>query len=341
MIGNISFRTQLIGSITDFAESCSMGLLLRPSILAELIGALSKYREEGIKLSPEVYLCNDIAQLLKLIPDSSLITIGRGNISEEDIREILKKCAPLARDEWCIYIEGKNNNMEYGLFRGPMNPLAVPIETTLLEPGNSEVKVVKVHQIADDCVEIKNYRGDFHNIFFSHKKDSIPSPLKYLDDLVRSICENITITVKDSAMTFLNRVIRESLLASLGSLVVVCQKEKVPKYLTDGVILSQPIDFLRQIEDALKVPSQLSILKSETSLIKGMFSCDGIVVFNKDAKLLAYNCFISLSPKKVKPAEGGARRRAFDSLCNRLGQGIYAAFIQSQDGQTDFRKVKK
>lgn len=341
MIGNISFRTQLIGSITDFAESCSMGSLLRPSILAELVGALSKYREEGIKLSPEVYLCNDIAQLLRPIPDSSLIMIGGGNISDEVIRDILKKCAPLARDEWCIYIEGKNNNIEYGLFRGPMNPLAVTIEKTLLEPGNSELKVVKVHQIADDCVEIKNYRGDFYNIFFSHKKESTPSPLKYLDDLVRSICENITIAVKDSATTFLNRAIRESLLASHGSLVAVCQKEKVPKFLTDGVILSQPIDFSKQVEDVLKAPSQFSILKSEISLIKGMFNCDGIVVFSKSAKLLAYNCFISLSPIKVKPAEGGARRRAFDSLCNRLDQGLYAAFIQSQDGWSDFRKVKK
>lgn len=337
---NIIFRTHLIGEITDFAEACSMGMLTRTSNLAELIMSLSKYREEGLRLTPAVYLCSDLNQVLKLIPYSRYIQIGQTKLKDNAIKDILKKCAPLARDGWCIYIEGIKNKFRYGLFRDTFNPLAVPIDLTLFMSGTEHVKVIKVHQIVDDCVEIRSYRGDCHYVFFSNKRDSTPSPLQHVDDLVSEICQKISSEIKESVTTFFGKAIRSALLDSHGTLIAVCNK-KVPKYLSDGVHLPQAIDFSMLVKNALRDKEQLPNLQFEITLLKGMLNSDGIIVFNCDAKLLAYNCFISLPAQKTRAVIGGARRRAFDALSHKLERGVVAIYIQSQDGMTDFRKVNK
>lgn len=340
MSKNIVFRNHLVGNINDFAEACSMGELSRTSNLVELIMSLSKYHEEGIKLTPSVYLCTDINQVLKLIPDSRSVSIGQTKISENTMREVLKKCAPLAINGWCIYIEGKGKYLQYGLFRDALNPLSVPIDLTLFAPGTEVVKTVKVHKIADDCVEIRNYRGDYHYVFFSNRKDSTPSPLQHVDALVTEICQKVPSEIKESVMTFLGKSLREALLESHGTLIAVLQK-KVPKYLSDGVHLPKPIDFSKLVEHALRDKEQLSALAFEVYLLKGMFNSDGIILFSRDAKLLAYNCFISLPAQKTQSHIGGARMRAFEALSIKLGRGISAIYIQSQDGLSDFREVTK
>ncbi|HLD19139.1 MAG TPA: hypothetical protein VJB90_03955 [Candidatus Nanoarchaeia archaeon] len=339
MTENITFRTQLIGSVTDFAEACGIGPLLRPAILVELIVTLSKYREEGSKLFPDVYLCNDIEEALKLIPDHDILHIGTTGITEDAIKEILKKCAPLANGGWCIFIEGDVKKLNYGMFRGPLNPLAIPIDETLLSTG-ATVKVVKVYQVAEDCVEIRSYVGGLHRIYFSNQKDTSPSPMQYLGNLVDTICSKVPMETRESVANFIREALRNALLRAHGSLIVVCKSAKIPKLLSDGVHLAQPIDFAKQVEAVLDKEALPSSLSPGLSLLIGMLNSDGIVVFSNDGKLLGYNCFISLPTKKVVSAQGGARRRAFDALCDRIGKGLQAVFIQSQDGGTDFRRVK-
>jgi hypothetical protein len=110
--------------------------------------------------------------------------------------------------------------------------------------------------------------------------------------------------------------------------------------LSDGVHLREPIDFAEEIYQVSQNKLQPVVLTSQSLLLKGMLNCDGVVVFSRNAKLLSYNCFIASSMEKVKPSFGGARMRAFETLCKKIGRGIYAAFIQSQDGWTDFRRNK-
>lgn len=74
------------------------------------------------------------------------------------------------------------------------------------------------------------------------------------------------------------------------------------------------------------------------SLLKGMFNSDGIVLFDNKGKLLAYNCFVKVTAKAGMV--GGARKRAFTTLSQRIGNGLSAAFIQSQDGWTEYKDKK-
>lgn len=339
MTENITFRSQLIRSVTDFAKACRMGPMLRPAILVELIVTISKYHEEGLKLFPEVYLCDNVSDVLKLIPDHGILPIGKTAIAEDAIRKILKKCAPLAIGGWCIYIEGDHRDLKFGLFRGPQNPISIPNDETLLSTG-ATVKVVKVFQISDDCVEIKSYVGGLHRIYFSHRQDTSPSPMHYLGNLVDAICTKSPPAIKESLATFLKKALKDALLLSHGSIVAVCRTAKIPKIFSDGIHLSSPINFAQQVADILQGQIPFISLVSEISLLAGMLNSDGIVVFSNDGKLLAYNCFISLPHRKSNSPLGGARKRAFDALCDKLGKGLYAVFIQSQDGWTDFMKVK-
>jgi hypothetical protein len=130
------------------------------------------------------------------------------------------------------------------------------------------------------------------------------------------------------------------LLRSHGTLITVTSKAQKPKSLDDGINLTPALDFAKTVKGVINKDIDLSELRSQIALIEGMVNSDGIVVFNPFGILLSYNCFIA-SPKKVTPkVSGGARRRAYQSLCEKIGRGFSAVYMQSQDGSADFRKEK-
>jgi len=75
-------------------------------------------------------------------------------------------------------------------------------------------------------------------------------------------------------------------------------------------------------------------LVNKGALLKGMFNSDGIILFDRKGQLLGYNYFVNLPAEKG--LVGGARKRAFSSLKKKVGSGLVAVFMQSQDGWTDF-----
>ena len=137
---NITFRTHLAGSVNDFCEASGMQPLVRPNTLAELIVTLARYKEEGLRLTPEIYLCTDVEQVLHLIPEHEIVYIGNTTLSEDFIGKVLKRCATLAIDGWCIFVEGKGENIRFGVFRDSGSPLSVPIAETLLSSGDGRYK---------------------------------------------------------------------------------------------------------------------------------------------------------------------------------------------------------
>lgn len=234
-----------------------------------------------------------------------------------------------------IYIHDLETSIEFGVFRGSSNITAVPIDDVLLAEAEDLV-VIKVFQVADECVEVKCNNQKSHYIFLNHVKDSSPPPLQHLKKLVTSICEKVDINEKESIESFLNNILFEGLRQSHGCLIAVTNKNDAPTILKeDGVFLEKPIDFVRLVNDANRDPALFEFLISKIELLKGMLNSDGIILFDWKGRLLGYNCFIKIN-QKAKTI-GGARKRAFSSLKDNVGKkGIYAAFMQSQDGRTEF-----
>ena len=332
---NRTFRTHLLGSVTEFSHSANLTLLSNPLILVELIVLLSRYQEEGVSLSPKVYITNNIEILNSMLPSGELIKIGDTEQNVNGVKKALKKCAPLALNGWLIYIFEKDSTIEYGLFKDSGNPISVLVDDILMI-GNDGCSIVKVFQIATDCVEIKANNGSSHYIFLNHRKEESLPPLEYLDNLIQQITQNVKAEYKEPTSVFLNRLLFDGLRQSHGCIIAVTNMPKAPKFLAnDGVILEKPIDFVFLVEELTKKNIEASILESKGALLHGMLNSDGIILFNNKGCLLGYNCFIKVSDKTN--VIGGARKRAFASLESKLNRGICSVFMQSQDGWTEFK----
>ena len=273
-----------------------------------------------------------------MLPDGDRIKIGDSTSDVSGIKEALKKCAPLATGGWLVYIQNNTDKIEYGVFKGSSNPISVLVDDVVMTPNNNLI-VVKAFQVAEECVEVRANNGSRHYIFLDHREEESPPPLQYLDKLVSSIIDKTEVEVEyiEPATSFLKRLLFDSLRESHGCIVAVTNMKKSPKLLSaDGIILDKPIDFVQLVSDLSKGKIPPSHIDSKGHLLKGMLNSDGITLFDNRGRLLGYNCFIKLSTGE-HPI-GGARKRAFTTLAERIGKGLCAAFMQSQDGWSDFRE---
>jgi hypothetical protein len=200
---------------------------------------------------------------------------------------------------------------------------------------NDDLRVVKAYQVADECVEVSANNGSRHYIFLDHRKEDSPPPLRYLDKLVSAVMEHAGEDVKEPAVSFLKRQLFDSLRQSHGCLIAVTNMREAPKFLSeDGVMLESPIDLPALVESLRKDRISAAYLESKGSLLGGMLNSDGILLFDSRGRVLGYNCFVKTG--KNDAVIGGARRRAFSTLKEKIGRGLSAAFMQSQDGWSDF-----
>lgn len=331
---NITFRTQLIGGVTEFCQGSQLQFLTNALHLVELVVMLAHYREEGVSLFPKVYLTNDKNTLIAMLPDGEILKIGSSNPDVNGVKTAVKKCAPLATNGWLIYIEASEDSLEYGVFKGSGNPISVLVDDVLMTESDGFF-VVKISQVADECVEVRSNRGGQHFIFLNHRKEDSPPPLQYLDRLIYSITEKAHPDDREPTISFLSRLFFSALKESHGCIIAVTNMAKAPKFLSeDGVILEHPIDFSQLVFDLKKERIEPSHLDSKGHLLAGMLNSDGIILFDNKGRLLGYNCFVKVSNKDN--IIGGARKRAFASIKSKIGRGLSAVFMQSQDGWTDF-----
>ncbi|NHZ88305.1 hypothetical protein F2P45_04580 [Massilia sp. CCM 8733] len=339
MAVNITFRTQLLGGVAEFCHSSKLPFLANSLHLVELVVLLARYMEEGVKLVPKVYLTDDMKLLSAMLPGGERMKIGSTSRDVDGLKTAIKKCAPLAAGGWMIYIEDLAGTIEYGVFKDSGNPIAVLVDQVLMSENNP-FSVVKVFQVADECVEIRSNQGAFHYVFLNHRKEDAAPPLQFLDELVLAIVARTDSNVREAAHGYVTRLLFDTLRKSHGCIIAVTDLEQPPGFLAeDGVIFDEPIDFPALINEFKKDPAQQSRLESKGYLLQGMLNSDGIILFDSSGRLLGYNCFVKLEPEATAAAgvvQGGARRRAFRSLSAKVGHDLRAAFMQSQDGWSEF-----
>ncbi len=333
-MANITLRTHLLGSVTEFCQNTFLATLQNSLNLVDLIVRLARYQEEGLRLFPRVYLTNNIKEIISMLPDAESLKIGIAAKNSEGIKLALKKCAPMAKGGWMVYLNEMKDNIEYGIFKGSSNPTAVLVDDVIMTPFEN-LNIVKVFQVADNCVEIRANNGDFHNVFLSHRKEDDPAPLQHLDSLLESITAGVKINNRPAISSYLKRVLYESLIQSHGCIIAVTHMKRPPKALSsDGVILEVPIDFEELIAKFKKNIITQSAIDSKSDILSGMLNSDGIVLFDSRARILGYNIFVAINNNAS--AYGGARRRAFESLKGFKNRGLSAIFMQSHDGWSEF-----
>ena len=337
---NITFRTQLLGSVTDFCQESGLSMAT-PRVLVDLIVRLVRYQEEGIRLSPRVYLTDNIDLLINMLPDGEKLHLSDTTADSVGIEKMLKICAPLAVGEWSIFSHQCAERMNFGIFRGSGSPISVGVDEVVLMDQNEAI-VIKAHQVAEECVQIANSKGSLHHVFFNDRKEDSLPPLQYIENLVQSITRQVNDGEKEAVQVFLTKIFVAALPKIHGCILAVTSMNRPPKILSnDAVFLAEPIDFpslIKKLKNDRNVDGSLYLLEKKTEIFEGMLRSDGITLFDQGGRLLGYRCFIRLSGKNG--AAGGARRRAFEALKTHLGRrGLSAAFMQSYDGWTDFEET--
>ena len=333
---NITFRTQLLGGITDFCTETALSGAT-PEVLVDLVVRLVRYQEEGVKMNPQVYLTDNIDLLISMLPEGEKRPLSVTTADPDGIEEMLKICAPLATGEWRIFGQPSQEGMAFGVFRGSGNPISVGVDDVVLTEQD-DVIVVKAHQVAEECVQISSSKGISHHIFFNHRREQSPPPLQHIDDLVQSMLRRLPASEKEAVLGFLTRKLIAALSKSHGCILAVTNMRRAPKVLShDAVLLEDPIDFpgiVRQMKKEGPGGMMPQVIERNAELLEGMICSDGITLFDERGRVLGYRCFVRVP--QARRVIGGARRRAFATLQSCVGRGISAAFMQSQDGWTDF-----
>lgn len=339
----ISLRETLLGAVVDLLKNEKMECIETQKGLFQIIDLLSNYSEEGRSLSPEIYIGDKFLETLKSMPSLEFVFIGE-QVKEANVFKIaLKKCAPLASDDWKIYISRNKKTFSFGLFRCSLDAFSTT-QKVLFDPSTSEsVCLLMLRQLTENVVEIKGAKGADLLVNFTSSKDEDYSPIKNIDELISKIITNINHEYTEQAKCVLQELFINVLKERHGFLVAVVSDSLPSNTLfSDSISLKPSLSLVGKIENLIKNNDVQSFqdLTAYKSLVSGMMLSDGITIFNELGNVVAFNSFISLSKSKKKiNILGGARRRTYEALCNNLGKGITGVFMQSQDGHTEWRGV--
>ena len=338
---NITFRTQLLGGVKEFCIESGIPLATT-EVVVDLIVRLARYREEGVELTPEVYLTDDIDLLVSMLPEGEKLSLSVTTGDAHGIEEMLKACAPLATGEWKIFGHHCEEGMNFGVFRGSSNPISVDMDDVVMN-DQLEAAVIKAYQVAEACVHIRSSKGASHHIFFDHRREDSAPPLLYVEKLVQSIVRGVDEDEMEAVASFLKKTLVSTLLKSHGCILAVTNMTKPPKLLSnDSILLLEPIDFpslIRRRKRERGLGTMPYGIERKAELLDGMICSDGVTLFDERGRLLGYRCFVHV-PRSSRVV-GGARRRAFATLKAHIGRGLAAVFMQSQDGWTDFEETFK
>ncbi|WP_101960815.1 hypothetical protein [Vibrio harveyi] len=332
---HINLHSKLLDSTKTFCIDSLVSTCVdeQNTALTELVFNISRYQEEGTKLHPKVYLTNNIKLALQMLPGSNSMQIGAEANLSKAMRTALKKCAPLANNGWCIYIAQEGGEVCYGVFRGDTNPIATSIDEVVLTK-DVPYNTIKVHQVTQDQVEVASNKGSTLYISLSPAANENTSTQSHLSKLVDCITSEIQ-THKEYVHKVLSDSLSEAIKKNHGCLIAVSTTEHTPTTFNgDGIQLSPVIDFHRLVALCISEDKEAGALVSFTHILESMINTDGIVIFNQKAQLLGFNFFIQSSSTS---SFGGARSRAFEALCSKLNTELCGAYMQSQDGLTQFK----
>jgi hypothetical protein len=219
------------------------------------------------------------------------------------------------------------------------NPLSVAVDDIILVDV-APLRVVKVFSVAEECVEVRASNGLYHHVYLDHRKEDTPPPLQYLERLVKAMVKRVREESREAVGSFLKKTLFTAMRDAHGCIIAVTGMRTAPGFLaSDGIMLADPIDFQDLVRRLNKGEIDSTILANKSALVRGMLQTDGITLFDDRGRLLGYNCFVKVRGHEPG-AIGGARRRAYTAVTGKIGRGVSAAFMQSQDGGTAFEDTE-
>jgi hypothetical protein len=126
---SISFRAHLVGNLTDLVSETGLHCVRTAKLIASIASQLAAYTEEGVPLTPSVFICNSIEMLLRRAGIGEYLPLSGDETTESAGPKILKFAAPLCMDNWHIYVERSQDGQvcRFGVFCGSRDPSSLTV----------------------------------------------------------------------------------------------------------------------------------------------------------------------------------------------------------------------
>lgn len=304
--------------------------------IVHLIDAVSDYSEEGHRLFPDILLLND-EESLKSIPGRFLIICDQEN-NPSQFSKVLKLCAPLAINNWHIYIIIKDDtHIQYGILSTEIKETSVSLKSSFHSMAEEGYNIVYIRNVGGKNVEIVD--KDTQAIISMELNEDITTQDDNINSLVNAIISDYDKNQKETLSEFYNKLIRGALDEGHGNLIAVCKKENFDlcmKVMSGGSKIIPAIDVPQLLLDDIQQNSnETSVaIKSYASVIKSMINHDGITIFSTEGQLLGFHFIVNNDIAQKSNAVGGSRTRAFEAL--KQIECLSGRFFKSQDGITKF-----
>ena len=307
---------------------------------------LLNYTEEGSTIQPKIVFTNNIDAVVKAIPKSYAMEVCEDDDATK-FNKRLKCILPITRNDWCLFIEIKDNKITYGVI---MSFTSIKDKNLLrsLEKNNSlKDKADRIHCILARPMNF--YSMTFHStsgnnliINFSLDKSKSNSFTKEISEFVDATFSKLRTTQRkltDMKNMYLN--IFTSVLSDVhGSICVIVDKDyKDNGLFEDGIWLKEPISFSKLFTQSKSYDEEK--LQAHADLFVKMLNFDGITIIDNLGRLRAYNVFVEPNAKKVGYIVGGARKRAAFYILSTRKKDIVGVYFQSHEGEVFFQQVPK
>lgn len=338
---SVTFRDQITGKINDLLLDEDKACAHTQNLLAYLAGALVGYRDEGVEFLPSIVICDNIQTALQAFPGAVKYEIGQAPLDPASGRRILKDCAPLSNTNWFVYIERIDaTSIKYGVFTYLRLPTAISLSEGITI-GKSQLAVL-LRRVSSNTIELRASKGSVLTLVFS----TLREPTVQADgvsEFAAKCCIDLPAAGASTGFSTYFRSLLDGELSSSHGTILACAAPNVDLAqvpgIADAVLVRPALDFHTAFSDYHSTRTADSILGLQRceELLRGFLRCDGIVVFDTTAKVVAYRMFYRPSgPVQASGTTvvGGARRRAFEGLKGLVGPSLKSVLFRSQDGLT-------
>ena len=306
---------------------------------------IMNYSEEGMKIKPKIIFTDNIEAIIRTIPKSSLLTLFEDNDATM-FNSRLKSILAIVKNDWCLYIDIKENKISYGLvmsFRSikDKNFLQVLQENTTLKDRTTKMHCIIARPANFYTMLLHSISGNDLTVNFSldkSKANVFATEIKEFVDVTFSKLRTTQRKLQDMKNMYLN-IFTNVMNDVNGAICVIVDKDyKDTGLFDDGIWLKEPISFSKLFTQT-KSYSEAK-LQAFADLFINMLNFDGITIIDNQGRLRAYNVFVEPNSKKVGFIVGGARKRAAYFILSTKKKGIVGVYFQSHEGEVFFQELK-
>ncbi len=336
-------RTNLINFFNSEYEGFDERLL---SHFLNSFNELLDYREEGSHTKPKIIFTNNIDTVIKVTPKAYKLQV----FVDDDASMFTSRLKPLiaiAKKEWCIYVENKEDKFIYGICKAFNSLKEKSLLTEINESHSLKDKSDKISCIV--ARSINNFEMDFYSIKGNKLRiNTALNPVKAVNaeqtitEFSMACFSKLRTTKKklEEVQVMFRNIFTKVVDDLNGAMCVIVDKDyKDNGFFEDGIWLETPISFSKLFTQSKSYSEEK--LQAFATLFINMLNFDGITVVDTTGRVLAYNVFVESNTKRAKNVIGGARKRAAYTIINSRRKHIVGVYFQSHEGEIFYKSLVK